>query len=99
MNNEQLMSLLRDVLRIGGTIATMLGVASGVVESVTSMVLTFGGPVLALIGVFFGWRSHSDTAKVEAASAMPEVKAMTITDPALATAARAVTGSAAVTSH
>jgi hypothetical protein len=86
--NEQLYELLRDLLRIGGTIAGMAGVAQGIVDSWTSIILSVGGPLIALFGIAWGVWARTRTSMVASVSALPETKGLTLSDPNLVSAAK-----------
>lgn len=89
MNQEQLLGLLRDVLKVGGTIAAMVGVSATDINHWTSIILQYGGPVLTIISIVWSQMGKTKAAIVQKAVAQPEVLAITVTKPALAVAAHA----------
>ena len=88
MTQEQWMSLVRDVLKVGGTIAGVFGVAATQVDRVTSMVLMISGPLFALVGIVWSQVRHTPAGIVSQASRLDEVKEMSVTTKELATAAK-----------
>lgn len=88
MTQEQWMVLLRDVLKIGGTVAGMLGVAQGSIDQWSNLILTVGGPLVAVLAVLWAQMRHTPSGIVSQASRLDEVKEMTVTKPDLARAAK-----------
>jgi len=88
MTQEQWMILVRDCLKVGGTVAGMLGVATTQVDQVTSMILMAAGPMLALGGIVWGQLRHTPAGIVSQASRLDEVKEISVTTKELATAAK-----------
>src|SRR5215211_332111 len=88
MTQEQWLILVRDCLKVGGTVAGMLGVATTQVDQVTSMILMAAGPMLALGGIVWGQLLHTPAGIVSQASRLDEVKEISVTTKELATAAK-----------
>lgn len=88
MNSEQIMILLRDVLKVGGGIAIALGATDAQVAQWTQIALLAGGALASIGGVVWSQARNTDAATVGKAVALPDVKGITVTKPELATAAR-----------
>lgn len=87
-NSDQLLALLRNIVSVGGTIAVMLGVEQTVVNVYTTWALQIAGVIAIIIPVGIDFYNYSKARVVARASALPEVKRMKLSDPALAVAAR-----------
>jgi hypothetical protein len=85
VNQEQTLSALRGILVFVGGILATKGVSAGDWNTISNGVITMVGAGMTII---WGQFAHTDEAKVRAASALPQVKAMTLNDPALATVAK-----------
>jgi hypothetical protein len=88
MNQEQLMSLVRDAMKVIGSVATLFGATTAQVDQWTSIVLMVAGPILAFAGIIWSQYSNTDSSMVAQAAKLASVKAITVTDQKLATAAR-----------
>lgn len=96
MDQTQAMALLRDVLKVGGTLAAIFGYSVGY-EQWSGIIMSVAGP-LVLVGTMI-WTQFrtSKTGLVTSVSALPEVQAMTISEPGLANAARTADPATTVT--
>ena len=88
MTQEQWMILIRDILKVGGSIAGVTGISVAQIDQVTGLVLSIAGPAAALAGIVWGQLRHTPAGIVSQASALPEVKEISVTTQALATAAK-----------
>ena len=91
MNQDQFLSVVRSVLSILGT----LGAAYGVGTDTTWATITSAAVPIAMM--LWGQYAHSSAQKIASVSAMPEVKAITVTDQALVAPARAADPTTIVT--
>ena len=85
MNQDQLLSLLRAVLQIFGTSIVahgILGINGAMWEQIT-------GAVIILAPVLWGIAIHTDSAKIAAVTAMPDVKQIVVKAGAVDGAAQA----------
>src|SRR5215831_15429563 len=89
MNQDQILSGLRWALAVLGTLAASKGITPAEWGHMTDLIVTIVTAAIPLGALVWGHLSHTDEAKVAAASALPQVKAMTLSDPALAAAAKA----------
>ena len=97
MLQNQIMSMVRQVLPAVGMLLAMLGFTSNQVGAWLPLIEQIAG-VLAILGSgVWSWLTHSKTATIAAAAKVSEVKAMTVSDPKLATAALAADPSVNVT--
>lgn len=90
MTQDQVTGITRQVLQAAGMMATMLGFTAiaGEVQGWTPTILASIGPIMQLAALAWNVKANTKASIVQSASAMPEVKSMTITDPALAEAAK-----------
>lgn len=85
LNQEQLLALVRDVLRIGGTVLVTLGVATaGQVESLTTALLTIIPAIAAIAGVVWGLLNKTETNMIASAAAQPSVTRIEVNTAAMA---------------
>lgn len=66
-NNEQLLSLLRAILQIVGTSLMAKGVVT------TADWTTYSGAIMMIVPIAWGYFAHTNSAKLAAVEAMPEV--------------------------
>lgn len=89
MSKDQVMGILRWVLSFAGGVAVGKGwLTQAQVIDLTNLLLQVAGPLAALAAAAWALKANSKTSILQSASQMPEVKSMTITDPALASAAK-----------
>jgi hypothetical protein len=97
MTQDQVMGIVRWAIPFIGGMAVGKGwLTTAQVGELTNVVLALVGPVMAAGGVIWSIKANSKSSIIQSASAMPEVKSMTITDPALAEAAKKPEDSARV---
>lgn len=90
MNTDNIMVMVRLFLHIGGTLATTLGwLSSNEMNQVTEAVLQVVGPAMNLGGMIWTIFAQRSAAKIASVAKLPEVKAITVTDPAVADVAKA----------
>jgi len=92
MTQEQLTGIIRAVLGVAGTLATVFGILSAdQVGVLTSWILEILGPTSVFGAVIWSWISNSKKALVQSVAAMAETSVdgnkITVHDRALATAA------------
>ena len=92
-SQEQVMSLLRQLLPALGTVAVLLGwVTPDAVAPWVAVTLSIAGPVMIIAGWVWSLFKHTQTQTLKAAAALPEVtivgNTIVINDPALAQAIR-----------
>ena len=76
-NLDQLMSIFRWLLSVGGPVSSLLiarGIPPEQVTSVTTGLLTILGAAPPIISFIWGMFAHTDKAKLQAVEAMPDVK-------------------------
>jgi hypothetical protein len=83
MNQDQFMSILRAVITAVGSIIAVI--ASQQDQQLWGVV---SGAIVAIAPIAWSMYVHSDAGKIAAASALPQVKAITVTDGDLAQAAK-----------
>ena len=77
MNLDQLMSIFRWLLSVGGPVSSLLiarGMSAGDATNLTTAALTLVGALPPIISFIWGLAAHTDTAKLKAVEAMPDVK-------------------------
>ena len=91
-NTEQIQSMIRWALSVSGPVGAYL-IAKGInAESLTTVVvaiITIVGAIPPILSFIWGWRAHTDAAKIKAVEALPDVKAIVAVanpDPASAVA-------------
>jgi hypothetical protein len=87
MNNEQIMSVIRALLKVVGSVLATYGIldpatAGSVVEQTAVVV----GALMALGGTLWGIFGKTDKKIVAAAASLPEVKSVRVTTQAMADA-------------
>ncbi len=76
-NAEQLMSIVRWLLSVGGPVSSLLiarGMPADKVSAFTTAVLTVVGALPPIASFVWGMFAHTDKAKLQAVEAMPDVK-------------------------
>jgi hypothetical protein len=87
--NDQVAAQLRQFLQIMGTLLTTVGIIKpGIADTWIPIIMQVAGPIMMLASILWSMKANTKASIIQSASAMPEVKSMTITDPALAEAAR-----------
>jgi hypothetical protein len=80
LNQEQLKSAIVKILAIaGGFVAGKWGITSGTWEAISAV-------ILAVVTLLYSFKANTPTALVKAAEAMPEVKKIEVSDPAIVAA-------------
>src|SRR5262245_16178907 len=75
MNQDQLLSLLRQLLPIFGTLAISFGwTTPDKWAAWSTTIMSVAGPIMVLVGIVWGFLAHTKTATLTAAAALPEVK-------------------------
>ena len=81
MTQDQIMSLIRVALQIGGTLATAFGwIAPEKVAVLTSQILSALGPLMIAGGTIWSIISNTKASIIKSASAMPEVNSPLLVD-------------------
>lgn len=89
MTQDQVMGIVRWFVPFVGGIAVGKGyLTTAQLADLTNVILQLVGPLMAAGGVIWSIKANSKSSIIQSASAMPEVKSMTITDPKLAEAAK-----------
>lgn len=89
MFNDQISGQLRQLLQAVGAILTTLGfLAPGVADNWITTIMQVIGPLGMIGGVVWSILSNRKSSIIASASAIPEVKGMTITNSEMAQAAR-----------
>jgi|SRR5215468_2991174 len=92
MNQDQYMSLVRTIITAVGS-----GVAIYATQQQQALWGVISGAIIAAAPIAWSMYVHSDSGKIAAVSAMPEVKAITVTDQALVAPAKAADPTTTVT--
>lgn len=80
MTQDQLMGIVRVLLQVFGTIATMLGwVTPDQVGEMTANILAAVGPIMNVVGLVWTAMANSKTSILTSAARMPEVKEVVLT--------------------
>lgn len=75
-NVEQVMSIVRWLLSVGGPVSSLLiarGMPADKVTGLTTAILTVVGGLPPIISFVWGLVAHTDKAKLQAVQAMPDV--------------------------
>lgn len=97
MTQDQVMGIVRWAIPFVGGIAVGKGwLTTAQLTDLTNVALQLVGPLMAGAGVIWSIKANSKSSIIQSASGIPEVKSMTISDPALAEAAKKPTDSARV---
>ncbi len=75
-NTEQLMSIVRWLLSVGGPVSSLLiarGMPADKVSGLTTALLTIIGALPPVVSFVWGMFAHTDKAKLQAVQAMPDV--------------------------
>jgi len=84
-NIDQIISILRLLLGVSGPIGALLiarGMTADQVTAFSTSLLTLVGALPPIISAVWGMFAHSDTAKIAAVTAMPDVvKIITVANP------------------
>lgn len=75
-NTDQIMSIVRWLLSVGGPVSSLLiarGMPAEKVSGLTTAILTVVGAMPPIISFFWGLFAHTDKAKLQAVQAMPDV--------------------------
>jgi hypothetical protein len=84
MNIDQILSLIRWFLSVGGPVTAILlsrGMTHEQIDALQTAVLAIVGSLPPLISVVWSMFSHTENAKLKSVEAMPEVKNITIEMP------------------
>jgi hypothetical protein len=81
MNLDQILSILRVVLSVGGPVGALLvarGMSADQVTALSTSIITICGALPPIIAAVWGAFAHTDEAKVAAAAALPGVAAVVV---------------------
>lgn len=78
-NQDQVLSLVRSILAIVGTMLATKGVVS------SSDWTTYSGAILVFVPIVWSMFAHTDSAKLKAVEAMPDVKNIVVVNGKLET--------------
>lgn len=98
MTQDQLMGLMRQVIPIVGGLLVSIGFLNPeTVAKITGLWAQIGGGVIVVVGGIWAFMANSKSSIIASASAMPEVKSMTLTDAGLAETAKAADSTTNIT--